>query len=81
MPLLLTVLIVYPVAEGHPVRWSRLQEDLLLGVEAARWAGFGIALHLVLPRLAAGRLGQAPRQPEEQAERQPSRSLRETRGQ
>jgi len=80
VPLLLTVLIVYPVAEGHPVRWSRLREDLLLGVEAARWAGFGIALHLVLPRLAAGRSGQVPRQPEEQTETQPTQPLSDTRG-
>ena len=81
VPLLLTVLIVYPVTEGHPVRWSRLREDLLLGVEAARWAGFGIALHLVLPRLADGRSRHAPQQPEEQTAMPPPQPLRETRGQ
>jgi len=81
VPLLLTVLIVYPVAEGHPVRWSLLRDGLLLGVEAARWAGFGIALHLVLPRLAAGRSRHAPQQPEEQTEMPPPQPLGETRSQ
>jgi membrane protein DedA with SNARE-associated domain len=52
VPLVLTVLIVYPAVEGHPIRWSRLGEDLLLATEAARWAGFGIALHVVLPTIA-----------------------------
>jgi hypothetical protein len=55
VPLLLTVLIVYPAFEGHPIRWSRLGEDLLLATEAARWAGFGIALHVVLPTIAGSR--------------------------
>jgi membrane protein DedA with SNARE-associated domain len=51
VPLLLTVLVVYPAVEGHPVRWSSLRDDLLLATEAARWAGFGLALHAVLPTL------------------------------
>ena len=54
VPLLVTALIVYPAVEGHPVHWSQLREDLLLVTEAARWAGFGIALHFVLPGIARG---------------------------
>ncbi len=54
IPLLLTALLIYPAIEGHQVRWSHLREDLLLVTEAARWTGFGIALHLVLPGLARG---------------------------
>ena len=54
VPLLLTALIVYPAVEGHPVHWSQLREDLRVVTEAARWAGFGIALHLVLPGIARG---------------------------
>jgi membrane protein DedA with SNARE-associated domain len=64
VPLLVTVLVVYPVAEGHPVRWTHLREAFLLGVEAARWAGFGIALHLILPRLVDVRPRHARPQPE-----------------
>ncbi len=60
VPLLLTVLVVYPAVEGHPARWSRLREDLLLATEAARWAGFGIALHLVLPGISRSRPAGAP---------------------
>lgn len=50
VPLLLTVLVNYPVAEEHPVHWTQLSEALLAGVEGARWTRFGVALHLVLPR-------------------------------
>ncbi len=64
VPLLLTVLVAYPLAEGHPVRWARARDAFLLGVEAARWAGFGIALHLVLPRIVAGQPAHDAHQPE-----------------
>lgn len=53
-PLLLTVLVVYPLTEGHAARWTQPRGLLLLAVEVARWLAFGVALHLVLPLVIEG---------------------------